>query len=150
MNWSDRFIGIPFIEFGRSRAGCDCWGLACTIYAEELGISLPQYLGDYTSAEERREISALIDGAAVSPLWLPVTGEASAFDIAVFRRGRLSSHLGIVVRPGLMIHMEGEDCAAAIPRRLYLGRGAPRDLGADRWRGGIATLGAGHRRSAGL
>ena len=111
MSWSDRFVGTPFIEFGRSRAGCDCWGLACTIYAEELRISLPQYLGDYTSAEERREISALIDGAAVSPLWVPVTGEAQAFDIAVFRRGRLSSHLGIVVRPGLMIHMEGEDCA---------------------------------------
>lgn len=111
MNWSDSYIGTRFEEFGRSRAGCDCWGLACVVYSNELGISLPQYLGDYASAEEHSEISALIEGAAVSPLWVPVTGPVMPFDIAVFRRGRMSSHLGIVVRAGVMIHMQGEDCA---------------------------------------
>lgn len=111
MNWSDRFVGTPYQEFGRSPEGCDCWGLACVIYREELGISLPDYLGDYASAEERGEIAALIQGATVSPLWVPVEGPAMAFDIAVFRRGRMSSHLGIVVRHGIMIHIEAEDCA---------------------------------------
>lgn len=111
MTWSDRYIGIPFDEFGRSRSGCDCWGLACVIYREELGIRLPDYLGDYASAEERGEIAALIDRDRVSPLWLPVEGPAIAFDIAIFRRGRFASHLGIVVRHGWMIHMQGEDCA---------------------------------------
>ncbi|WP_283177494.1 NlpC/P60 family protein [Gemmobacter sp. 24YEA27] len=111
MNWSDRFIGIPFEDLGRARGGCDCWGLAWLIYREELGISLPDYLGDYASAEEQGEIAALIGGAEVSPLWAPVSGPAQAFDIAVIRRGRLTSHLGVVVRDGLMIHMEGEDCA---------------------------------------
>ena len=38
MIWSNRFIGIPYDDFGRSRTGCDCWGLACIIYREELGI----------------------------------------------------------------------------------------------------------------
>lgn len=111
MNWSDRYVGIPYVDFGRDRAGCDCWGLACLIYREELGITLPDYLGEYASPEEQGEIAALIAGAAISPIWIPVTGPAEAFDVAVFRRGRLSSHLGVVIRPGLMIHMEGEDCA---------------------------------------
>ena len=110
MSWSNRHVGIPYAPLGRARAGCDCWGLACVIYAEELGISLPDYLG-YASVEEHGEIAALIGGAATSPLWVPVTGEALAFDIAVFRRGRLSTHLGIVIRHGIMIHMLDEDAA---------------------------------------
>lgn len=111
MIWSDRFIGLPYEDFGRSRAGCDCWGLACIIYREELGISLPDYLGDYASTDELGEISALIARDRTSPLWLPVEGPALAFDIALFRRGRWSSHIGVVVRHGLMIHMVADDHA---------------------------------------
>lgn len=111
MSWSNRFVGIPYSEFGRDRAGCDCYGLACIIYREELRISLPDYLGAYSSADEHAEIAALIAGEETSPLWISVTGPALAFDIAVFRRGRLSSHVGIVIRHGLMIHMQEEDCA---------------------------------------
>ncbi len=110
MSWSNAYVGLPWADLGRSREGADCWGLACIIYQEELGIGLPDYLG-YSSAEERGEIAALIAGAETSPLWLPVDGPAIAFDIAVFRRGRFASHVGIVVRHGLMIHMEGSDCA---------------------------------------
>ncbi len=108
--WSDRFIGLPALEFGRSREGCDCWGLATIIYREELSITLPDYLG-YGSVEEHGEIAALVDGATASPLWLPATGNAVSFDIAVFTRGRWASHVGIVVRRGLMIHMVGGDCS---------------------------------------
>lgn len=110
MMWPNSFVGIPYSDFGRSREGCDCWGLACIIYQEELGISLPDYLG-YASTDEHGEIAALIAGAATSPLWMPVTGTALAFDIAVFRRGRFSTHLGIVIRHGIMIHMVAEDQA---------------------------------------
>ncbi len=109
MSWSNRYIGIPSEAFGRGHTGCDCWGLACIIYREELGITLPDYLGAYTSADEMGEIAALIDGGATSPLWVPVEGPAIAFDIAVFRRGRWSGHIGVVVKHGLMIHAVAED-----------------------------------------
>ncbi|MCW1934126.1 C40 family peptidase [Pararhodobacter zhoushanensis] len=109
MSWSDRFLGIPFADLGRTRAGCDCWGLACVIYRHELRITLPDYLGGYASADEHREIAALIAGETAAPLWQPVTGPAAPFDIAVFRRGRFATHVGVVIRPGLMIHMAGED-----------------------------------------
>lgn len=103
MSWSNRYVGIPNLDHGRSADGADCWGLACVIYREELGITLPDYLG-YGSIGEHGEIAALIEGAKTSPLWVPVT-PALAFDLAVFRRGRLSTHLGIVIRHGLMIHI---------------------------------------------
>lgn len=107
-HWTDRYVALPHLDLGRARDGADCWGLACIIYREELEISLPDYLG-YVSTEERGEIAALVAGATASPLWSPVSGLAMAFDIALFRRGRLTSHVGIVVSHGLMLHMaEGE------------------------------------------
>lgn len=108
--WSDRFIGLPFADLGRNREGCDCWGLACIIYSEELGITLPDYLG-YSTTQEHGELAAVIAGATASPLWVPVTGRAIAFDIAVFRRGLMDTHVGIVVHHGLMIHIGRDDCA---------------------------------------
>ena len=82
--------------------GLDCWGLFRLIYAEVRGIDLPSYSGLYASAEERREISGLIAGA--KPQWQQVT-QAQEFDALTFRRGRHESHIGIVVRPGRMLHI---------------------------------------------
>jgi cell wall-associated NlpC family hydrolase len=115
MSWSNRFIGIPFRDHGRDFAGADCWGLAWLIYRDELGVTLPDYLG-YASAEEQAEVSSLFRGAVASPIWSPVT-TPQPFDIALFRRGRLTTHVGVVVSPGLMIHVEGEDCAKVVSYR---------------------------------
>nr|WP_241427669.1 NlpC/P60 family protein [Fertoeibacter niger] len=121
------------MAFGRSRAGCDCWGLACVIHAELTGIRLPDYLG-YGSVDEHAEIAALIGGAQASPLWRPVSlDEAQALDVVVFRRGRHATHIGVVIRPGLMIHMADEDCAKL---SVYLtGPWKQRLAGHFRWAG---------------
>ena len=113
MSWSNRYIGLPYVEFGRGMAGVDCWGLVVVVYLQELGITLPDYLG-YASAEEHAEIDALIAGAEQSPSWVAADTPApfpAPFDIAVFRRGHLASHIGIVVQRGIMLHMVGQDCA---------------------------------------
>ena len=103
MNWSNRYVGLPWAEHGRECAGCDCWGLACIVYRDELGITLPEYLG-YATVAELAEIAALVAGATASRLWVRQEA-ARPFDIAVFRRGRLDAHIGIVLQPGLMLHM---------------------------------------------
>ena len=125
-HWSDRFVGLPYLDLGRERDGCDCWGLACIIYREELSISLPDYLG-YANTDERAEIAALVSGATTSPLWVPVNGQAMAFDVALFRRGRLTSHVGIVVSHGLMIHMAEAEMARI--EHYNTGHWAPRLVG---------------------
>jgi len=130
MSWSNRFLGIPFADLGRTREGADCWGLACVIYREELGITLPDYLGA-GSADEAGEVAALVAGATASPLWLPVSGPALAFDIAVFRRGHLSRHVGVVVTHGVMIHMAAGDHARVEDYRQ--GRWRHRLAGHFRW-----------------
>ena len=85
--------------FGRAKASSSKDGRAFRSLIDHITIIV------YGSVEEHGEIAAQIDGAKTSPLWVPVTGPALAFDLAVFRRGRLSTHLGIVIRHGLMIHI---------------------------------------------
>lgn len=100
-HWSTAFIGLPYADLGRTRAGVDCWGLARLVLKSQ-GIDVPSYAGGYASPQERGEIAGLIEGA--KPAWLKVE-EPRAFDLVTFRRGRLESHVGIVVEPGRMLHV---------------------------------------------
>lgn len=102
--WTNDFIGIPFKALGRDRAGADCWGLARIIYQERRGIILPM-LDGYEHIRDRRRMSDIIEQEAKS--WTPIAKDAKAektYDIAVFLMVGEPMHVGIVVRPGTMIH----------------------------------------------
>lgn len=101
MHWSDQYLGLPYAPQGRSLAGLDCFGLAWLVL-NAFGRPVPSYAGLYASEEERAEIAGLIAGA--KPQWRLVE-RADEFDLVTFRRGALESHVGIVVRPGLMLHI---------------------------------------------
>jgi cell wall-associated NlpC family hydrolase len=60
-NWVNDYIGIPFVDHGRSIAGWDCWGLVRHVLHEHYGKMLPNFCGAYEQAENGREIAALID-----------------------------------------------------------------------------------------
>lgn len=133
MSWSNKYIGIPQMDMGRSEQGCDCWGLVRLVYARELNIPLPDYLGTYVSPEEQAEIAALIDQAEANPArpWQAVDHPAP-FDVLLFRRGRLRSHIGVAVSPSLMLHMDGTDQARLA--RFTAPRWSVRFCGAWRYR----------------
>lgn len=101
MHWSERFLGLPYEPQGRSETGVDCWGL-CFLVLPAFGRSVPSYAGLYASEQERAEIAGLIDDA--KPQWQRVD-QAQELDLVTFRRGGLESHIGIVVRPGQMLHV---------------------------------------------
>lgn len=109
-HWSASYVGIPHAEFGHSEAGANCWGLAVLVYARELGIELPTYQGRYTSLAEHREIAALVAGEQADPVWSQVS-VARPFDLALFRQGRYATHVGIVVRDNLLLHVQAGDAA---------------------------------------
>ncbi|ADZ70129.1 C40 family peptidase [Polymorphum gilvum] len=100
-HWSTDFVGLDYLDLGRTAKGVDCWGLVRLALAAH-GIEVPSYAGAYGSTAERAEIAALIDGA--KPDWHRVAS-ARELDVVTFRRGRLESHCGLVVRPGLMLHV---------------------------------------------
>jgi len=129
MSWANAYVGTPYADLGRSKLGCDCWGLARLVYEQELGITLPSYLGDYVSAEERAEIDGLIGDAEHTGPWRP-SPQIMPFDLLVFRRGRLRSHIGIALSARHMLHMDGEDQARIV--RLAEPRWQTRYCGAYR------------------
>jgi cell wall-associated NlpC family hydrolase len=104
--WSDDYLGLPWKDLGRDREGVDCYGLACLPLAELWGIALPSYAGAYTSALERAETAALIEGRPLNLVRPVAPGEARAFDFILMRNGQIADHIGLVVRPGLMLHIQ--------------------------------------------
>lgn len=116
MSWASKYVGIPYADHGRDRDGVDCWGLACLVYAEELGITLPSYAGAYASAEEISDVDAILRGAPERREWLSVRC-ARPFDLSEFRAGAYRSHVGIMVNSDLMLHVHAG--RAALCERLH-------------------------------
>ena len=100
-HWSADYLGLPYAPQGRSQTGVDCFGLVWLVL-NRFGLPVPSYAGEYASEEERAEIAGLIDGA--KPHWQRVNA-AQELDLVTFRRGGLESHVGIVVKPGRMLHV---------------------------------------------
>lgn len=115
-HWSYAYLGIPHLDRGRDRHGCDCWGLARLVYRECLGIDLPSYAEAYVSAGEQAEVAALIAGgidAAGSP-WEQVA-LPMPYDLVLFREGRHDSHVGIIAARGRFLHVPGHGSSCIEP-----------------------------------
>ena len=102
--WSNQYITIPFVEHGRERKGCDCWGLARVIYKEQLGIDLPTLL-DYKDTHDSHNIADLYENEHKEWEEIPL-GQEKEFDILVFKILGLPTHIGVVINKGMMIHCE--------------------------------------------
>jgi hypothetical protein len=77
------------------------------VYAGVLRIDLPSYEEAYVSLAEREEIGELMQVDASRWPWAMVfPGRECQHDVAVFRRGALAAHVGVVIEPGRMLHAE--------------------------------------------
>lgn len=104
--WVADYVGLPFKEKGRDRSGVDCWGLVRLVLAERFGIEVPSYVEEYGSTKERETIGAVI-AREVQPPWVEVLpGQERPGDVVLMRRGRHPIHVGLVVAPGRMLHVE--------------------------------------------
>jgi cell wall-associated NlpC family hydrolase len=113
----DEFVGVPFREFGRDRFGCDCWGLVRLVYAERLGIDLPCYSEHYLSTQDAAHLQGLIAGE-LRPAWHSIpAGAEHALDAVLLTEGGVIRHVGIVERPGFLLHVENGSEAVIEPYR---------------------------------
>lgn len=105
-DWSPvDYIEIPFVSGGRTREGCDCWGLVRLVYAEHFGKELPSLETEYRDALNPRETAgALVAGILVVdayPVAVPFSG-----DIAVIRYRGVPCHVGIVTPDLRIMHTD--------------------------------------------
>lgn len=103
MTWWNDYVGIQFGEKGRGKGvPLDCWGLVHLVYSERLGIELPDYLDQYETTDDRDALGEVI-GSESREKWHEPESPQS-FDVIILRLRGVPMHVGLVTRPGYMIH----------------------------------------------
>lgn len=107
-SWAADYVGIPYVKHGRTREGCDCWGLLCLIWREQLGGALPEYEGvDWYRGQQPAVIGT--DALAYAAKFDEVPpGEEQLGDAILMRMRGHPFHVGLVLTPGLMVHTHEE------------------------------------------
>lgn len=126
-----RLIGVPYLDKGRdAEIGLDCWGVVRAALSAD-GIEIPSYVGAYASAEEVREVAALIERESAT--WVRVPRHEAALGDVVrlwIRHREAPSHVGVYLGGGKMLHTR-RSCGACV-EDLTLPLWAPRVV--DFWR----------------
>jgi probable lipoprotein NlpC len=105
--WAAPYIGIPFLDKGRDKAGCDCWGLARMVWAEVCGVHVPSFL-EYEDANSPKEIGTLLADKKEELQtrgWKALEqGQEKPFDAILFRCLGETMHVALVAKKGEMLH----------------------------------------------
>ena len=101
------YVGLLFKDKGRDRAGLDCWGLLCLVYAEKAGIILPSYRDDYVTAQDYQALESLMQDSVGDWREIPET-DARPLDGVLMQRGGIECHVGVVVKRGYVLHIGAE------------------------------------------
>lgn len=107
--WVSDYIGLPFETHGRSRKGCDCWGLVRLVLEERFGQRLPCYGDMYDSTKAAAQIGRIVD--LEKRFWQEIpAGKEKLGDVIVLRARGQPMHVGLVIGGGKMLHVvEGAD-----------------------------------------
>ncbi|MBE3602678.1 C40 family peptidase [bacterium] len=97
--WAKDYIGIPYADRGRTRAGVDCYGLLYLVLSEQFGAPVPSYAESYATAEDFAEVKALIAGETRSRWRRIPEAAASSGDAIVLSMNGLPFHVGVVADP---------------------------------------------------
>lgn len=106
-DWARDYVGLPWRELGRDREGLDCWGLFRLVLAERFGLDVPAYDGvGFVAGADCAALARFID--AHTHAWRRLgAGELPRPGDGVLLRVRGQPiHVGVVVAPGWMLHIE--------------------------------------------
>lgn len=120
--WASKYIGLPFVDGGRTASGCDCWGLVRLVLAEQAGITLPGH-GDI-AARDSRAIRDRVAADAASGDWVEVARDQVARLDVVTMLGRIhngasvvagETHVGIALDARCLLHVEHGTDTVIVP-----------------------------------
>ena len=128
MSWWSKYAGLPFGEKGRGPDLFDCWGLFAWIFQNEKGITLPDYLDLYNTTCDRA-LAGVIE-QETAKRWRKVD-DPQAFDGVLLMQRGVGMHVGVVTKPGYMIHCEKD--VNTVHERYGVGRWANKVMGFYRY-----------------
>lgn len=111
MSWWGRYIGLPF---GEGPGEVTCWGLVRRVYANHLGVDLPEY-GEISARDLVRIARAM--GRGKDDGWRAVE-QPQPFDVCLMRGSSGAAvvvHVGVVTLPGFILHVEAASAAVVVP-----------------------------------
>jgi cell wall-associated NlpC family hydrolase len=116
--WVANYVGLPWRVLGRDRTGLDCYGLVRLVLAERCGLALPLLDGGgWHGHREPVVIDALASfiSTELHQGWNPVDfADGRCGDLALLLMHGRPIHLGLMVAPGRMLHIqEGHDSGLA-------------------------------------
>jgi hypothetical protein len=120
--WVEDYIGIPFSDRGRSKEGCDCYGLVRMVLYDMTSLYLENHI---ISQHNHDAVDFAINSEKATGEWREITqNNEKAFDVAqiiipiagsktIFR----PLHIALVVANGWLLHTE-EETASHLVNRL--------------------------------
>lgn len=100
--WAARYIGLPYLDKGRTRTGCDCWGGVRMVLAEVFGLALPDYADAYTAADDSRSVASAVR-AGLECGWRMVA-QPRAGDLLILKIGGRPWHCAVMVTAERFLH----------------------------------------------
>lgn len=98
-----QYLGIPFVPHGRTRTGCDCWGLVRLVYKDWFDIDLPLFGGHEFDVNNPLAAAKLMAEGVALDIWRDAI-EPTRGNILLFGGGPAPYHVGIWLTPELMLH----------------------------------------------
>jgi sulfur carrier protein ThiS len=99
MNY-DKYIGLRYLDNGRTESGVDCWGLARLFYKGEYGIDLPSYSEEYSGGTDPRILQTV---ELYKDNW-EESAQPEAGDLCLFNMLGEPMHVGVYVGNNKFLH----------------------------------------------
>ena len=94
------YIGIPYLDKGQTKAGCDCWGLVQLYFSEVHHKILPDFVGLYQK-DLTKELPHLLEEISEKDI--------KKDDIVLLRAVGRGLHCGIYLGNKKMLHSHNND-----------------------------------------
>ena len=120
MEWFGRYVGLPF---GGGPGEVTCWSLVRQVYAEQMGIVLPEF-GDIDPRNLVRVAREMRDDRNTS-LWREPQ-RPGVFDVVLMRSargGRAVCHVGLIADVARVLHAEEASGTVLVPIDHFTVRG---------------------------
>ena len=104
-----KYIGLPYLNMGRSFSGVDCFGLLYVLYFMERGIILPDYTELKYNKDWYKHENHILD--SINSKWTKVEEPYKLWDALIFYLSSptIANHVGIYIEENKFLHIyEGQ------------------------------------------